>query len=71
MSDSVKLLYNGNEFQLPVIIGSEGEKAIDISKLRQETGLITLDTGYANTGRLIVAVLIIVIDCAFDLQDIQ
>jgi citrate synthase len=50
MSGSVKLSYEGKEFQLPVIIGSEGEKAIDISKLRQETGLITLDTGYANTG---------------------
>jgi citrate synthase len=50
MSDSVKLFYDGKEYQLPVIIGSEGEKAIDISKLRQETGLITLDSGYANTG---------------------
>ena len=50
MSDFVKLVYEGKEFQLPVTIGSEGEKAIDISKLRQETGLITLDSGYANTG---------------------
>ena len=50
MSESVKLVYEGKEFQLPIIIGSEGEKAIDISKLRQETGLITLDTGYPNTG---------------------
>ena len=33
-----------------MVVGTEGEKAIDISKLRQETGLITLDTGYANTG---------------------
>jgi len=50
MSDSVKIVYDGKEFQLPVITGSEGEKALDISRLRQETGLITLDTGYANTG---------------------
>jgi len=33
-----------------LVVGTEGEKAIDISNLRQETGLITLDTGYANTG---------------------
>jgi len=33
-----------------LIVGSEGERAIDISALRQQTGLITLDTGYANTG---------------------
>jgi citrate synthase len=33
-----------------LIVGSEGEKAIDISALRRQTGLITLDTGYANTG---------------------
>ena len=50
MSGSVKIVYDGKEFQLPVITGSEGEKALDISRLRQETGLITLDTGYANTG---------------------
>ena len=50
MSESVKLFYEGKEYEMPVITGSEGEKAIDISKLRQETGLITLDTGYPNTG---------------------
>ncbi|MBW2408625.1 MAG: citrate synthase [Deltaproteobacteria bacterium] len=50
MSESVKLVYEGKQYELPVITGSEGEKAIDISKLRQETGLITLDTGYPNTG---------------------
>jgi len=33
-----------------LVVGTEGEKAIDISRLRQETGLIALDTGYANTG---------------------
>ena len=50
MTDFVKVLYGDKEFQLPLVVGTEGEKAIDISKLRQETGLITLDTGYANTG---------------------
>ena len=50
MTETVKLIYDGNEYELPLIVGSEGEKAIDISKLRQQSGLITLDVGYANTG---------------------
>ncbi|MBW2412137.1 MAG: citrate (Si)-synthase, partial [Deltaproteobacteria bacterium] len=50
MTESVKLIYGDKEYQLPVIEGSEGEKAIDISKLRAQSGLITLDTGYGNTG---------------------
>ncbi len=50
MTESVKLIYGGKEYQLPLIKGTEGETAIDISKLRQETGLITLDSGFANTG---------------------
>jgi citrate synthase len=50
MTEFVKVLYGDKEFQLPLVVGTEGERAIDISKLRQETGLITLDTGYGNTG---------------------
>ena len=50
MEDKVKLVFEGNTYELPIVTGSEGEKAIDISKLRQMTGLITLDPGYANTG---------------------
>ena len=50
MTESVKLVYGEREYRLPIVEGSEGEKAINISKLRQETGLITLDPGYANTG---------------------
>ena len=50
MTDSVKLIYGDKEYELPVVVGSEGEKAIDISKLRQKSGLITLDPGFANTG---------------------
>ncbi|MGD2270554.1 MAG: citrate synthase [Desulfobacterales bacterium] len=50
MPDFVKLTYGDKSYDLPVVVGSEGEKAIDISKLRQETGFITLDPGYANTG---------------------
>ena len=45
-----ELRYGDQTVALPLIEGSEGEKAIDISKLRGQTGLITLDPGYANTG---------------------
>ncbi len=50
MDEFVTLKYNGSSFKLPVIIGSEGEKAINIKQLRANTGFITLDPGYANTG---------------------
>jgi len=50
MTDTVRLVYGKKEYELPVVEGSEGEKAIDISQLRSTTGLITLDPGYANTG---------------------
>ncbi|MBA2117651.1 citrate synthase [Bremerella alba] len=50
MSDTAKLLLDGKEVELPVIVGSEDEKAVDISKLRGGTGYITLDEGYVNTG---------------------
>jgi citrate synthase len=50
MEATVKLIFEGKTYELPIVTGSEGEKAIDISNLRQMTGLITLDPGYANTG---------------------
>ena len=50
MSDTAKLILDGKEYELPVITGSEGERAIDISNLRSETGYITMDPGYVNTG---------------------
>ena len=50
MTETIKLIYAKKEIGLPIVEGSEGEKAIDISKLRATTGLITLDPGYANTG---------------------
>ena len=50
MSEIVKIIVEGKEFEFPLITGTEGEKAIDISKLRELTGLITLDIGYKNTG---------------------
>jgi len=50
MEDKVQLIFEGKTYELPIVTGSEGEKAVDISALRQMTGLITLDPGYANTG---------------------
>jgi citrate synthase len=50
MTETIRLVYGDKEYELPVIVGSEGEKAIDISTLREKTGFITLDPGYANTG---------------------
>ena len=44
------LQLDGESIDLPVVVGSEGERAIDISRLRAGTGLITLDEGYVNTG---------------------
>jgi len=50
MSETAKLILDGKEYEYPVVTGSENEKAIDISKLRGETGYITLDPGFKNTG---------------------
>jgi len=50
LNEVAELKLNGQVYHLPVIFGSEGEKAIDISKLRDQTGYITLDSGYKNTG---------------------
>ena len=50
MGKPAKLLYDGKEIELPLLTGTENEYAIDISKIRSETGLITLDKGYKNTG---------------------
>lgn len=56
MADSAKLIYGKQELQFPVIEGTEKECAIDISVLRKETGLITLDDGYVNTGSTLSAI---------------
>ena len=50
MRETVQVIIDKKTYELPVIEGSENEKAIDISKLRAQTGYITLDTGYKNTG---------------------
>ena len=50
MSKEAELHYDGHIYKVPVIKGTENENAIDISKLRSESGLITLDRGFKNTG---------------------
>ncbi|MEX2347239.1 MAG: citrate synthase [Balneolaceae bacterium] len=48
--EKAKLSIDSKEFELPVIEGTEGERAVDISGLRSQTGYITSDTGYKSTG---------------------
>ncbi len=53
MSNEAKtaiLKIDGKEYELPLVEGTEGERAIDITNLRQLSGVITLDNGYMNTG---------------------
>jgi citrate synthase len=50
MNTTAKLELDGKAFTLPTLSGTEGEKAVDISSLRSQTGYITLDDGYGNTG---------------------
>ena len=50
MSKTAKLEIDGKTFEFPVITGSENESAVDISKLRDLSGFITLDPGYKNSG---------------------
>ena len=50
MSKKAQLHYDGKVYEMPILEGSENEKALDISNLRRESGLITLDRGFKNTG---------------------
>jgi citrate synthase len=50
MSGVAKLRLGDKDIELPIVIGSENEPGLDISKLRAQTGYITLDEGYVNTG---------------------
>jgi citrate synthase len=50
MSKIATLEVDGKKIELPVITGSENESAVDINKLRDLTGFITLDPGYKNSG---------------------
>ncbi|MCU0328673.1 MAG: citrate synthase [Chitinophagales bacterium] len=50
MNKTAKIIIEDKEYQLPIIEGSQGEKALDIKKLRDDSGYITYDIGYKNTG---------------------
>ncbi len=50
MPNTVQIVVDGKTLTYPLVEGTEGERGVDISKLRAESGLITLDQGYGNTG---------------------
>jgi citrate synthase len=50
MTKNATLTYDNKSIELPTVVGTEAEAAVDISQLRAKSGLITLDSGYANTG---------------------
>ena len=50
MSDNALLSYGDKSIELPIHVGTENERAVDITKMRSDIGLITLDEGYGNTG---------------------
>ena len=56
MAENARLILPDKEIELPIVIGTENEKAIDISSLRAKTGYVTLDDGYMNTGACLSAI---------------
>ena len=50
MAESVRLSAGGQDLELPVVLGSEGERGIEISNLRAKTGMVTLDPAFMNTA---------------------
>jgi len=50
MSDTAKIIVDDKTYELPLVRGTENEVAIDISKLRAQSGIITIDPGFKNTG---------------------
>ena len=50
MNDKVRLGYGDDTYEMGIVEGTYGEQAFDIRSLRKDTGLITLDSGYMNTG---------------------
>jgi len=56
MEQKAQIICDGKTYEFPVIIGTEGEKGIDITNLRQETSYITLDNGFGNTGSCVSAI---------------
>jgi citrate synthase len=49
-SKTASLKLDDKEIVLPIVVGTEGERGVDVRKLRDDTGYITFDDGYANTG---------------------
>ena len=56
MDEIARIELDGKTIEIPIITGSENEKALDISKLRAQTGYITLDRGFKNTGSCMSAI---------------
>jgi len=50
MAKTAELIIDGKSYKFPIVVGTEGEQGIDISNLLEETGTVTLDLGYKNTG---------------------
>ncbi len=50
MTEMARIEIDGKSYEFPILTGSEGERAIDVSRLREQTGCITLDPGFKNTG---------------------
>ena len=50
MTEAAHLKVGEEELELPVTTGTENERGLDISRLRADTGLITIDEGFGNTG---------------------
>ncbi len=50
MTEAARLTVGEEELELPVITGTENERGLDISRLRSDAGLITIDEGFVNTG---------------------
>ncbi|MGE0489105.1 MAG: citrate synthase [Vulcanimicrobiota bacterium] len=55
-TSAAKFTFDGTEAEMPMVEGSLGELAVDISSLRKQTGVITLDNGYGNTGSCLSAI---------------
>ena len=50
MSETAKLVIDGQDYEFDIITGSEGERGIDFTKLRARTGVVSLDPAYGSTG---------------------
>jgi citrate synthase len=49
-ADKATLTFDGKQFEFPMLTGTEGERAVDLTRLRATTGLVGMDPGYANTA---------------------